>query len=161
MAGTHITIEVDDKAVLATVGRLVSRAGDLAPAWREISEYGSESTRHRIEAGGPAPDGTPWQPLSATTLARKTRMKDHILIEHGRLLGSIHPQPGADQAAWGTNVVYAAAMQYGMPKGYAGTNKRGMPIPWGNIPARPYLGISSDDRTEILAILERYLMPGQ
>ena len=35
--------------------------------------------------------------------------------------------------------------------------RRGAPIPWGNIPARPYLGLSADDETEVVRILRDYL----
>lgn len=151
MAGA--SIEVDDQLVLARLGELVDRATNMEPVYRDISEYGFESTRQRIENGGPAPNGDPWAPLSPVTRERKTKNKDKLLVYYGRLLGSIHPQPSANEAAWGTNVVYAAAMQFGMPKGYAGQDKRGHPIPWGDIPARPFLGISEADRAEILAIL--------
>lgn len=52
---------------------------------------------------------------------------------------------------------YAAAQQFGMKKGYAGANKRGSPIPWGDIPARPFLGISDHDRGMILDEISDYL----
>jgi len=45
---------------------------------------------------------------------------------------------------------YAAMMQFG------GT-KSEFPNLWGDIPARPFLGISEDDKTDILTILERHL----
>jgi phage gpG-like protein len=57
----------------------------------------------------------------------------------------------------GSTVEYSAAQQFGMKKGYAGTNKRGSPIPWGDIPARPFLGISDQDRTNILDTVFEYL----
>jgi phage gpG-like protein len=47
-------------------------------------------------------------------------------------------------------MVYAAAQQFGMKKGYAGRNSKGRPIPWGDIPARPFLGISDYDKATIL-----------
>ena len=46
-----------------------------------------------------------------------------------------------------------------------GTDKRGrsyfMPIPWGDIPARPFLGLSAEDRTGVLEILEEYVTGAQ
>lgn len=39
---------------------------------------------------------------------------------------------------------------------YAGT-KKGHPLPWGDIPARPFLGISTADREAILDVIERRL----
>lgn len=34
---------------------------------------------------------------------------------------------------------------------------RGRPIPWGDIPARPFFGLSADDRNEISDIIRRHL----
>ena len=36
--------------------------------------------------------------------------------------------------------------QFGAEKGAFGATSRGTPIPWGDIPARPFLGLSADDR---------------
>jgi len=46
-------------------------------------------------------------------------------------------------------MVYAAVHQFGAAQGAFGNTSRGSPIPWGDIPARPYLGLSDDDRQEI------------
>ena len=77
----------------------------------------------------------------------------------------------------GTNRPYGAVQQFGAAMGefgrysqvwrrtaykpgdfrhHAGTQK-GFPIPWGNIPARPFLGLSAQDRTQIRAILKRHI----
>jgi len=47
--------------------------------------------------------------------------------------------------------------QFGAKKGQFGKTRRGAPIPWGNIPARPFLGVSVSDRSDILAILAEHL----
>ncbi len=57
----------------------------------------------------------------------------------------------------GSNRIYAAVQQFGQPKGASGRTKRGSPIPWGDIPPRPFLGVSSDDREAIADILSDYL----
>lgn len=156
MAGTNITIDVDDIQVKNALRQLSQRMSDLSPVMRSIGEMLLRTTRSRIEHGGPAPDGTPWAPLSPVTLARKKW--DHKLVESGRLLGSMHPSAGSNYAQVGTNVVYAAAQQFGMRKGYAGRGKkRNFPIPWGDIPARPFLGLSSSDRASILDLVSDYL----
>jgi len=33
------------------------------------------------------------------------------------------------------------------------------PIPWGNVPARPFLGLSSDDQRDVLEIMREALTP--
>jgi phage gpG-like protein len=48
-------------------------------------------------------------------------------------------------------------MQFGATKGQFGQTKRGASIPWRNIPARPFLGLSPTDETEIVATVEEYL----
>jgi len=46
---------------------------------------------------------------------------------------------------------------FGASQGAFGKTKRGAPIPWGNIPGRPYLGFSDEDRSVILQTIEKYL----
>ena len=154
MAGASVT--VDDAQVKERLQGLLDATGDLTPAWRDIGEYLMISTRHRFRDQR-APDGTAWAPLSPVTRKRKKKNKDLILVLDGYLRDSIHYEVSPDELVLGTNRVYAAAQQFGMPKGYAGTTKRGAPIPWGNIPARPFLGFSEDDRQEVLAILGTFL----
>ncbi len=57
----------------------------------------------------------------------------------------------------GSTMEYAAAQQFGMKAGYAGATKRGSPIPWGDIPARPFLGLSEQDRGMILDQISDHL----
>lgn len=44
----------------------------------------------------------------------------------------------------GTNVKYAALHQFGARQGAFGKTKRNTPIPWGNVPARPYFPMDND-----------------
>jgi phage gpG-like protein len=163
MAGARISIEIDDASVTTALNALLRRIADPAPALRNIGEEVAIQTKERIESGGPSPSGTPWAPLLPVTIARKEINKDRVLYYHGDLLRQIFPQLGADgrSVEVGTDRPYGAAMQFGMPKGYAGTTKRGAPIPWGDISPRPFLGLSSSDRDSIVAILRTYLETGQ
>ena len=49
----------------------------------------------------------------------------------------------------GSTRIYAGAHQFGARRGACGTNKKGAPIPWGDIPARPFLGVSDADKKTI------------
>ena len=60
----------------------------------------------------------------------------------------------------GTNVVYAATHQFGATRGAFGTTSRGNPIPWGDIPARLFLGVNPETERSILDILRRHLGSG-
>ena len=157
MAGTHITITLDDENLRRQLGDLIGALTHPEPALRAIGEELQRTTQDRFDPGQKkAPDGTPWARNSPVTIARKGR--DNPLYERGILQGSIRYQlSGARGVEVGTNLVYGAAQQFGMVKGYAGRTRRGAPIPWGNVPARPYLGLSSADESEIIRILREYL----
>ncbi|OPY07247.1 MAG: Phage virion morphogenesis family protein [Syntrophaceae bacterium PtaB.Bin095] len=142
-----ITIRIEDKPVMDALNRLARKMGDLSPALRAIGEDLVKSTEARFDSQGPAPDGKPWAALSPATLKRKQHSK--ILTELGHLRGSIRSQLfGTHGVAVGTNKVYGAIHQLGGPAG------RGRKI---RIPARPYLGISSEDSERIAGIVTRYL----
>jgi phage virion morphogenesis protein len=70
---------------------------------------------------------------------------------------NFHIEYGQDYALVGTNIKYAAVQQFGAKAGAFGATRRGGKIPWGDIPARPFMGISGDDRSAILDIIRKYL----
>ena len=194
MAGTSVTLTVDDAQVKAALARLTQALGDLAPALRDVGESLLRATdqRYRAERG---PDGTPWPQLSDITLLRRllerstySKARDErttvartgtlsarktatggrrltakgqkilaaakILRDSGALQDTIRYQLTADGhgVAVGTNRVYGAMQQFG------GTRAQ-WPHLWGDIPPRPFLGVSEADRAEIIAIFERHLAP--
>ncbi|WP_448377770.1 phage virion morphogenesis protein, partial [Fervidobacterium sp.] len=84
------------------------------------------------------------------TLARSERRRKGAkpLFNKGRFRNSIAWTVRGDTIIIGTNVVYARIHQYG---GYAG---RGRKV---RIPARPYLGITEEDRREAESLLREWL----
>lgn len=82
-----------------------------------------------------------------------------MLQVSGRLASSIAPSYGPSFAAAGTNVVYATTQQLGARRGAFGTTSRGAPIPWGDIPARHFVGLSHHTELDILGLVSRYLLP--
>ena len=66
----------------------------------------------------------------------------------------------------GSPTIYAGTQQFGAEKGafdsYGHTGFGGheltLPIPWGDIPPRPFLGLSNDDRDEIAALVSDYVL---
>lgn len=157
MAGASLSITLDDAALVRQLGQLIGALTHPEPALRSIGEALQRTTQERFGQGQKqAPDGTPWARNSPVTIARKGR--DNPLYQRGNLQNTIRYQlRGATGVEVGTNLIYGAAHQFGMPKGYAGRNKRGAPLPWGNVPARPYLGLSADDEAETLRLLRHYL----
>lgn len=144
----------------------------LRPAARKIGESLVSSTIRRFNEQK-APDGTPWQPLAASSVAPRSRdftrsgrlrkraerrlMNRKILIQTARLRNSIAFKTEGTAVAVGTNVVYAATHQFGARAGAFGRTSRGQAVPFGDIPARPFLGISKEDQAEIDRILKREL----
>ena len=103
-----------------------------------------------------APDGAPWADLSDATKRQRERIgkwPGPILRVTGRLADSIISDSDATSAVAGTNVVYAGVHQFGASRGEFGATTAGSPIPWGDIPARPFLGISSADELDIIDVL--------
>ena len=153
MAGAMLDVVINDSAVGRALEELVGRLGDLTTPYNDIAEYLHQSTDDRFRQKV-APDGSPWAPLSAVTLARKKGTG--ILREKGTLQDTLRKQITRNELAFGTDRPYGAVHQFGQKKGASGSSG-GRPIPWGDIPARPYLGLSSDDETEVFLIIHDYL----
>ncbi|SFH23727.1 Phage virion morphogenesis family protein, partial [Paracoccus aminovorans] len=72
------------------------------------------------------------------------------LWRHGDLYGKIHMQAEMDAATIGSNAIQAAMMQFG-------GRKAEHPNLWGDIPARPFIGLSDEDRSDVLEIIDECL----
>lgn len=149
MAGTRLSAEMDDREVQRVFSEVLRRGGDVDLMLLDIAEHMLNSTRARFESQE-APDGTPWEPLSDVTLARKTRNADKLLVEEGDLMREIRPDVSGGVMELSANRVYAAMMQFGGAQA-------DHPHLWGDIPARPFFGFSDDDRRSILEIAQDHL----
>lgn len=159
MAGAALDLQLtisNAAEVKAAFERLDAALTDLTPAFQDIGEALLNSTRERFRSQT-APDGSPWAALSPDYRQRKKKNKDKILTLSGDLRGLLNYQAGPREVRIGTPLIYGETHQFGASKGAFGVNKRGSPIPWGNIPARPFLGLSSEDETELLDILQDHL----
>jgi phage virion morphogenesis protein len=146
MSGTNITIEIDDAEVRAVFAHWQSFDGGeaLRLVLGDIGEALKISTEERAKRQV-APDGTPWVELSPKYARRKEKKRPGlpILRRDGHLLGDMLSwQPeGNDEVVVGTNAIYGATHQFGRAK----------------IPSRPFLGLSDEDRSEIVTILAEHL----
>lgn len=154
------TIQDNAKEIQAAFEKVAGRLKKTAPLMRNISEIlrfvADEAFRR-----GRSPAGVPWQPLSATTIHARARQgygPRPILIRSGRLANSIVTRWDATKAMAGTNAIQAAVLQFGARKGAFGRTQTGTPIPWGDIPARPFLGFSRDAREDILEAIRSHVM---
>lgn len=154
-----IKIEVRDQAVRALLANLQQAGEALRPAFEAIGETMVESTRLRF-AESRAPNGSSWQPLSLKTLIARSRrgqrggnrLRGAIpaaqpLLDTGQLRNSITHRASDRDVIVGTRFDWAAVHQLG---GHAGRGRRAF------IPARPFLGISREDRVEVVDILRTH-----
>jgi phage virion morphogenesis protein len=142
------SIEVDDDDIRGALQRLLSATGDVSPALASIGEILVPSTRRRFSTKT-GPDGEAWERNAEATIARKGR--DNPLVEHGDLSRQIAYQlAGSDTLEVFSTLPYAAMQQFG------GT-KEEFPWLWGDIPARPFLGISDDDKDAILDEIQAHI----
>lgn len=157
--------------------RLREAAVDLAPAFREAGEALAETTKQRFESAT-APDGSAWAPNTPVTVQRfLNRTKGNFRRDGGlsaqgsRRLAGKKPLTGESKSLRttiryradgngvevGSPMIYAATHQFGASQGQFGRTRRGGPIPWGDVPARPFLGLAADDREIILQIFTDHL----
>lgn len=144
--------------------RLAERGANLTPLLKNMGEQVLNSTQERFESSTD-PDGNRWASNSPVTFARllgsrhtnksgkinargvsRVMSKKPLILSH-TLQGSIRYQLNGQSVMVGTNMVYAKMMHFG------GT-KSAFPHLWGDIPARPFLGISASDKQ----VLERMLI---
>lgn len=143
-----IEVTVDTQAIQRALRDLEIGARRMGPAFKSIGEHLLNTTGERFRDSR-APDGTPWAANSPETLARKK--SDRPLIgETGRLEDQISYDAGDQGVLVGSGMKYAAMQQFG-------GSKTRFPHLWGDIPARPFLGVSADDEQEIGKIVMNHL----
>ena len=153
---------------------LAERMGDLTPVFDELGEIMIESVQTNFEQGG--------RPAKWKQSRRASEQGGRTLIDKGGsggLLGSIHRIPDSKKVIIAAGKVYAAMMHFGATKGQFGTiiasipqhtrtrngkthtvsaHSRSMLMPWGNIPARPFMMFQDVDVQEITDAMTRYLI---
>ena len=180
------TLTITLKGIAATqtaLKKLKAALADRRPMLNDIGHALTKSVQDRFVAMQ-SPDGAPWKPLHPRTIRQK-RNKNKILTERGLLRGSIHYELNGDTLEVGTDRKYGAIHQFGgvvkipartqtVKIGTKGKNKgrfmkakskaahaieRTFTIPAHDvtIPARPFLGLSSDDKEEIVEIVHKHL----
>lgn len=143
-----IEVKVDNAAVLAAMQRLARSAANPRPLLLALGEELTKSTKKRFETST-APDGTKWAPNKPSTLKRKKGSQPLIGKTH-LLAQQISYAAGLDSLMVGSSMKYAAMQQFG-------GKKSRFPNLWGDIPARPFLGISDADEKMIVGEVSEYL----
>lgn len=140
MTGTTFQLETQGmERVRAVFDRLENP--NLRPLLDALGAEGETQTRRRIQEEKTAPGGTPWAPWSPP-YAKSRHGGQGLLQAEGHLLDSIQYEViGDDTVGWGSNLIYAAIHQFG-----------GADV-GSNIPARPWLGLSTENSDDLDGIL--------
>lgn len=177
--GLTLNITADDERIRELLIRLSRRMRDTTPVMREIGEIVLESIQRNFRQGR-SPEGKRWKPSR-----RAIREGGKTLMDNRILFGSLNDAcvlAGRDRVRIGTNVPYAAVHQLGARRGSFGevlarvrshsrrsrgggthivrAHVRRQKLPWGDIPARPFMGVRREDWGEIHDTVMDYLLLG-
>ena len=167
-------VVVDAGQAVGYYDGLLSRAANPRPAYIAIGEYLIRSADQNF-ARQQSPDGQRWAPNTRLTIERylagALKGGSKLLDKKGRLnskgaqfVGSKKILQGhtgmlrhrlfyrlvSDGVEYSSPEVYAAMMQFG-------GKKSNYPHLLGDIPARPYLGLSGNDQKTVVDIMTAYL----
>lgn len=156
MTGIRVDVQADEAGKI--LRELQKRMGNTEPVLDAIGQLLVSSTQLRF-VDQEDPEHVPWEPLSQATLDRRRKkgVGAQILRDTGRLASSISYTVSPGSVLLGTDVKYAGIQQFGTKKGSLGKTKRGTPIPWGDIPPRPFFGYNNEDQAAVLELLQRYI----
>lgn len=113
--------------------------GDLTPLMTAIGSVLEGSTRQRF-ADRESPNGVAWAVLMPATIDAKNG-RGNILVDSGDLMRSITFHASSDSVIVGTDRPYGKYHQTGTK----------------NMPMRPFLGISEQDKAEIGDLINDFL----
>jgi phage virion morphogenesis protein len=150
-----IEVNIDNAHLLKALAGLSNAIARPRPALLAIGEDLVKSTKKRF-TDSLSPDGKAWTLNSPLTLKRKRGNKP--LIGEGTLRDQIAYAEAGDTLTIFSTMEYAATQQFGAKQGAFGRTRRNAPIPWGDIPARPFLGVSLDDELMIEETIGDYLL---
>lgn len=161
MSGATLLVRLDWDEAKAAFGRLERAVADTTRIMRAVGAGLVTSTQDRIDAGH-GPDGEAWPALNPVYAAGKRG--PGILREsamRGGLQGSLTYRAAPAQVQVGTNKIYGAIHQHGgviTPKSGGRLvfrlGNRIVRAKSVTIPARPYLGVSIEDREMIMDVIE-------
>ena len=146
--------EWQNDTLAAELARMRKRAADPSGPLEAIGLLMVASTQTTIDVGGRPEKFAPWSTRVPTGWAAQfgsyaeRRAGGKILVLSSALLNSITHEVGDWEVSWGSNLVYAARMQFGWPPGSADET-----------PARPYINEPfPEDVADIEDILLQWIM---
>ena len=109
---------------------------NLQPFWQSVGEYMKTRTIKECFDKEQSPDGEKWKPIK--------HRQGKILQDTGELKKSIQYEADNSSVTVGSKLIYARAHQFGR----------------GKIPARPFLGVTEDDKKHIAQMIKIFLKRG-
>lgn len=149
MSGANYSVSINDAAIKTRLNELLANATDLAPVFASIGEMLLISHDERFSKQV-SPDGSAWAPLSEEYKQRKKKNADTILTLNSILRGSLAYHASSTDLLFGTPMEYGAIHQFGGTPTMRPQNAA--------IPQREWLGVSSEDKSEIIMMLHDYLV---
>lgn len=143
MAGVKLT--GGWKKFESMTGKTITKMRHTQTLTEAIGETLVASTKERFE-NEERPDGTKWDKSKRAEAEGGQTLTDKAILK-----GSIGYEASQKMVAVGTAEVYGAIHQFG---GKAGRGKKV------TIPERAFLGISEDDKDEIMGIAEGFMAEG-
>ena len=156
------TITLDSSQVTHALNQLSQRVTNMQPAMEAI---GKEIVGFVDLSFADAQDpyGNPWAALSPVTVEKRRKgprpgVADRVMNDTGALKGSITKNASRFEVTVGTNEIYAPTHQFGATQGQYAPH-----VPWGDVPARPFLptsGLPPLWEQDILTVIRHHLEPG-
>lgn len=172
-------VEIDDARLYEVLARSVERCENKQQALKAVGAIVRESIRTNFREGG-RPEK--WEASKRGEADSVPGKRIGTLRDTNRLMNSFTIKADQNSVVVGTIVVYAPTHQYGAKKFSFGTvvakvpahyrtikgkfkiqvkaHERKMKLPWGDIPARPFMHIQTDDIRDIEEILAAHIIGG-
>ena len=152
-----MVISVKVEGLNEIVKKATDKLNNLQPFWTSVGEYMKKRTVKECFDKEQSPDGTPWKPI---------QRDGTILSDTGELKKSVQYKAEPYGVVIGSKLKYARIHQFGgkikvTPKMRAFLHHKGIHLrkntQFINIPARPYLGVTQEDKTHIAQMMKIYL----
>lgn len=154
---TRIEI-ADDTPIIQAMSQLMLEGSRKAELFDEIGAALVTGASLRF-VDQVSPDGTPWKQS-----VRASQQGGDTMRNTGRLMSSLSHNVFGDAVEYGTNLEYAHVLHFGAVIKPVNGNYLTFKIGaiWARVkqvvlPSREFLGVSNDDETEVLSIINRFL----
>ena len=173
----EMRVQVDSTRLREVLAASIERCENKQQALRAVGAIVREAIRTNFREGGRPKK---WDPSKRGTADSIPGKRVGTLRDTNRLMNSFTIKADQNSVVVGTNVEYAATHQYGAKKFSFGTvvasvpahyrtfrgrfkikvraHNRKMRLPWGDIPARPFMHIMTDDIRDIEEIMAAHII---